>query len=264
MDRRTIAIVEDALKEFEGKVALITGGGNGIGLATARLFAERGARVAIADVNREAGEQAAELLRQSGAEVMFVYGDVSDKAVVEQMVAETVATLGGLDYAANNAGITHPKDAEWDDDAFQRTLDINLSGVMHCLKAELRHMLAAGKGSIVNTASIGGLIASVVPSLPAYTASKHGVIGLTKVAALRHARDGIRVNAVLPGVTFTNMVKDVMELGEEERKVLENMAPMGRVARPEEIAEAIIWLCSDKASFVTGHSLVVDCGAIAQ
>ncbi|WP_256869434.1 SDR family NAD(P)-dependent oxidoreductase [Sphingobium lactosutens] len=252
------------MKEFEGKVALITGGGNGIGLATARLFAERGARVAIADVNREAGEQAAELLRQSGAEVMFVYGDVSDKAVVEQMVAETVAKLGGLDYAANNAGITHPKDAEWDDDAFQRTLDINLSGVMHCLKAELRHMLAAGKGSIVNTASIGGLIASVVPSLPAYTASKHGVIGLTKVAALRHARDGIRVNAVLPGVTFTNMVKDVMELGEEERKVLENMAPMGRVARPEEIAEAIIWLCSDKASFVTGHSLVVDGGAIAQ
>lgn len=252
------------MKEFGGKVALVTGGGNGIGLATARLFAERGARVAIADVNREAGEQAAELLRRSGAEVIFVYGDVSDKAVVEQMIGDTIARLGGLDHAVNNAAIVHPQDGEWDDDAFQRTLDINLSGVMHCLRAELRHMAATGKGSIVNTASIAGLIASVVPSQPGYTASKHGVIGLTKVAALKHARAGIRVNAVLPGVTLTNMVKDVMEMGEDERRVLENMAPMGRIAQPEEIAEAIIWLCSDKASFVTGHSLVVDGGALAQ
>lgn len=250
--------------EFHGKVALVTGAGNGIGRAAAVLFAQRGARVAVADLAGDAVHGVCEEIVQAGGEAIAITLDVSDAEAVRDMVDRTVAAWGKLDCAFNNAGITHPLDAEWDLDAFARTLEINLHGVMFCMKAELRHMTAAGAGAIVNTASVAGLIASTTPSLPGYTASKHAIIGITKAAALKHARDGIRVNAVLPGVTMTNIVKEVMEMGPAVRATLEAFAPMGRMARPEEIAEAALWLCSDRASFVTAHSLVVDGGFLAQ
>ncbi|HUD94576.1 SDR family oxidoreductase, partial [Sphingobium sp.] len=212
----------------------------------------------------EAGEVALAELRHFGNDMMFLRGDISEPADVHRMVDAAAARMGLLDYAFNNAGICHPLDGAWDGDAFDRTFAINVRGMMECIKAQLRHMLPKGKGAIVNTASVAGLVASVHPSQPAYTASKHAVIGLTKSVALRHARDGIRVNAVLPGVTMTNMVRDVMQQGPEVRATLENLAPMGRMARPEEVGEAVLWLCSDRASFVTAHALAVDGGALAQ
>ena len=250
--------------EFQGKIALVTGAGNGIGRAAALLFARRGAKVAVADLESDAVTAVRDEITQAGGEAIAFTLDVSDADGVREMVDGTVATWGRLDCALNNAGITHPLDAEWDLEGFRRTIEVNLNSIMFCMKEELRHMKASGSGAIVNTASVAGLIASATPSLPGYTASKHAIIGLTQAAALKHARDGIRVNAILPGVTMTNIVKNVMELGPEVRATLENMAPMGRMARPEEIAEAALWLCSDRASFVTAHSLVVDGGFLAQ
>jgi NAD(P)-dependent dehydrogenase (short-subunit alcohol dehydrogenase family) len=249
---------------FENKVVLITGAGSGIGRAAARLFAHHGARVALSDIGLPSVEETAAMIADEGGDAIAIACDVADRAAVEAMVTRTVDHYGGLHSAFNNAGITHPKDHEWDDEAFQRTLDVNVSGIRHCIKAEVPHMLKAGGGTIVNTASITAIVTSMNPSLPGYCASKHAVVGLTKVAALTYARQGIRVNAVLPGVTMTKMVADVMELGPEVKAMMENSTPMGRLAQPEEIAEAAIWLASDKSSFVTGHSLVADGGFIVQ
>lgn len=250
--------------EFSGKAAFITGGGNGIGRATALLLAERGARVCVADYDADAAAATAEAIRDAGGEAVSIGGDVADKAAVQAMVDLTLETFGALDCAFNNAGITHPDDQHWDDAAFQRTMDVNLTGVFYCMKAELEHMVAAGRGSIVNTASLAALIAVAEPNQPAYTASKHAVVGLTKSAAIRHARQGIRVNAVLPGVTMTNMIRQVMAQSVEAKATLENLSPMGRVAEPREIAEAALFLASDRASYITGHSLVVDGGIFIQ
>lgn len=249
---------------FENKVVLITGAGSGIGRAAARLFAHHGARVALSDIGLPSVEETAAMIADEGGDAIAIACDVADRAAVEAMVTRTVDHYGGLHSAFNNAGITHPKDHEWDDEAFQRTLDVNVSGIRHCIKAEVPHMLKAGGGTIVNTASITAIVTSMNPSLPGYCASKHAVVGLTKVAALTYARQGIRVNAVLPGVTMTQMVADVMALGPEVKAMMENSTPMGRLAQPEEIAEAAIWLASDKSSFVTGHSLVADGGFIVQ
>lgn len=252
------------MRDFGGKTALVTGAGNGIGRAAALLFAERGAQVMVADLDRVAAEAVTLEIRNAGGEAISFQLDVSDRPAVREMVQLTVATWGKLDCAFNNAGITHAADAEWDIAAFQRTTEINLYGVMYCLDEELQQMSKQVSGTIVNTASVAGLIASATPSLPAYTATKHAVVGLTKAAALKHARGGIRVNAVLPGVTVTNIVKNVMEMSDEVRHTMENFAPMGRMAQPREIAEAALWLCSDRSSYVTGHSLVVDGGFLAQ
>lgn len=250
--------------EFKGKAAFVSGGGNGIGRAAALLLAERGARVCVADYDAAAAAATADAIRAAGGEAVSTGGDVSDKAAATAMVDLTVSSFGSIDCALNNAGITHPRDNDWEDEAFLRSLDVNLTGMFYCMKAELAHMEKAGRGAIVNTASIAAMIASVTPNLPGYASSKHGVMGLTKVAALRYARMGIRVNAVLPGVTRTNMVRDVMELGPEARATLENFSPMGRLADPGEIAEAALFLASDRASFITGHGLVADGGVTAQ
>jgi len=248
---------------FEGKVALVTGGGDGIGRASAVLFARRGARVVVTDINAKAGEETVGIIRSSGGESTFVSGDVSDAGAVQTCVKEAVQRYGRLDCALNNAGIILQQDGNWDEDVFDRIVRVNLRGVMLCMKYEIPELLKIGGGAIVNTASINGFVASATVPMPAYTASKHAVIGITKSAALQHARHNIRVNAICPGVTMTNMVKDVWEYSEEARRTLTNFAPMGRMAQPEEMAEAAIWLCSDKASFVTGHALVIDGGFLA-
>jgi NAD(P)-dependent dehydrogenase (short-subunit alcohol dehydrogenase family) len=248
---------------FEGKVILVTGGGDGIGRAAALLFARRGGTVVALDINREMAEATAQLVRAEGGQALGIGADVTDKVAVQAVVRETVNRYGHLNCAFNNAGVTHPQDSAWDDDAFDKTMSVNLYGIRNCLKYELPELLAAGGGAIVNTSSINGLIASASVPLPAYTASKHAVIGLTKTAALQYARQNIRVNALCPGVTMTAMVSGVMEYSAEARKTLENFAPMGRIARAEEMAEAAVWLCSDKASFVTGHALVADGGFVA-
>ena len=248
---------------FAGKVALVTGGADGIGRASALLFARRGARVMVGDRNREGGEETVAMIHAEGGEARFHHGDVGDPALGPALVAATVTAFGRLDCAFNNAGISHPDDVEWDDDAFDQTIRVNLNGVNHCMKAEIAEMLKVGGGTITNTASIMSFMASAEVPLPAYTASKHAVVGLTKAAALKYARQNIRVNALCPGVTLTGMIRTVMEYSPETRATLEALAPLGRMAMPEEMAEAAIWLCSDKSSFVTGHALVVDGGTLA-
>jgi NAD(P)-dependent dehydrogenase (short-subunit alcohol dehydrogenase family) len=248
---------------FADKVALVTGGAEGIGRASARLFAQRGAKVVIADIDRRGGNDTADLIRSSDGDAIFVECDVTDPTSVQALICQTVEKYGRLDCAVNNAGITHAGDANWDLDIFERILKVNLFGVTNCLKFELPEILKAGGGAVVNTSSVNGFIATGAIPMPAYVSSKHAVIGLTKVAALQYAKDNVRVNAVCPGVTVTNMVKAVMDYSPESRKTLENFAPMARMARPEEIAECITWLCSDKASFITGHALVIDGGALA-
>ncbi len=248
----------------DGKIALVTGGGSGIGRATALVFAREGAKVVVTDVVVEGGEETVRLIKAAGGEALFVKADMAKAAEVEVMVNEAVATYGRLDCAHNNAGIegamgttTDYTEQDWD-----RVIRINLTGVWLCMKYEISQMLKQGGGAIVNTASGAGLVG--VPRMPAYVASKHGVVGLTKTAALEYAKSGIRVNAVCPGVIQTPMVERVTgrRPGMVERMVAAE--PIGRMGRPEEIAEAVVWLCSDAASFVTGLPMAVDGGAVAQ
>ena len=245
-------------KIFQEKVVIVTGGSFGIGKATAIAFAQRGAKVVIADV-AEGGEALA-ALKQAGAEATYIHCDVSDEASIKAMIDKTIALYGRLDYAFNNAGIegasapTH----ECTSQNWNKTIDTNLKGVWLCMKYEIPHMLKQGKGAIVNNASIAGLVG--FPNIPAYVASKHGVIGLTKNAALEYAKMGIRVNVVCPGVIKTPMVDRFTGKNKEVEKQFETMEPIGRLGEPEEVADAVIWLCSDSSSFVTGHSLAVDGG----
>jgi NAD(P)-dependent dehydrogenase (short-subunit alcohol dehydrogenase family) len=248
---------------FENKVVLVTGGADGIGRAAALIFAARGAKVVIADLNEVKGHAVTREIQNSGGHAAFSLTNVTDRQAVENMVQLALDKFGRLDCAMNNAGITHSRDGEWEDEAFDLTIAVNLKGMMNCIRAEMPAMLRNGGGAIVNTSSTAGLVASATLSLPGYISSKHGVIGLTRTSAMRHVRQNIRVNAVCPGVTDTEMVREVKELGEEVCVALDNYAPMGRMARAEEVAEAAVWLCSDKASFVTGHALVVDGGHVA-
>lgn len=250
---------------FNGKVALVTGGSFGIGQATAVAFAARGAKVVIADWIEDPEQQTIKLIKAANpaAEVLFVRCDVSDKNAVRAMVEKTVAAFGRLDFAFNNAGIegamasTH----ECTEDNWDKTIGINLKGVWLCMKYQIPEMLKQGKGAIVNCASVAGLIG--FPGLPAYVASKHAVVGLTKTTALENAKLGIRVNAVCPGVIHTPMIDRVTGKDKEVEKQYTNMEPVGRMGDPAEVAEAVIWLCSDAASFVTGHAMPVDGGWIA-
>ena len=252
-----------AMSEFEGCVSIVTGGGDGIGRAAARLFAERGARVAIFEVNAETGEESAHEIVQSGGEAIVVATDVASSEQVAAAVDQTVKHFGRLDYAYNNAGISGPPHpiAEMPEEQWRRALDVMLTGVYLCMKYQIPHMLGSG-GAIVNCASGAGLIG--FPGQAAYVASKHGVIGLTKTAALEYSSQGIRINAICPGTARTQMVQEVVEESPELQAELLRLHPIGRIAEPAEIAEAALWLCTPRSSFVTGTALVVDGGYVAQ
>ncbi len=250
---------------LEGKSALITGGGGGIGRATALIFAREGARIAVADANLDAAKETVAQVNAIGGQAMSLTGDVTDSAAVAAMIKSVVSAHGRIDCAFNNAGIAGyqvdaagKKTHEWSDEAFDRMIAVNLLGVWLCMKHEIPQMLAQGGGVIVNTGSIAGLIG--LPTSSAYVAAKHGVLGLTKTAALEYATDNIRVNAVCPGYIETRMTEDTMRRRGAE---LMTKVPFGRMGRPEEIGEMVLWFCSDRASYVSGACYNVDGGYMA-
>jgi len=248
---------------FEGQVALVTGASSGMGLATARAFAEQGASVALADINEDALRAATDELTAAGHQVLAVVCDVADEAQVAALVERTVASFGRLDMAFNNAGIMIPPSDAADEsaDSFDRVNAINLRGVWACLKHELRQMREQGRGAIVNCSSLGGLVG--LPGRASYHATKHGVLGLTKSAALEYAPRGVRINAVCPGTIDTPMVADMLAKGELEVAEAVRNQPIGRLGTADEIAAAVLWLCSAGASFVVGVALPVDGGYTA-
>ncbi len=247
---------------FKNKVALVTGGSFGIGRATAIAFAKKGARVVIADWIED--NETLNYIKDSGGEAIFIKCDVSKTADVKTMVDKTISTFGRVDYAFNNAGIEGAMAPAQDctEDNWDKTIGINLKGTWLCMKYEIPEMLKQGKGVIVNCASVAGLVG--FPGLPAYVASKHGMIGLTKTSALECAKLGIRVNAVCPGAIKTPMIDRITGNKKEVEEQFAGMEPIGRLGQPEEVANAVIWLCSDEASFVTGHAMAVDGGWVAQ
>ncbi len=249
---------------LDGKIALITGAGSGIGRATARIFAREGARLVLADVVEAGGNETLRMIKEAGADGIFVKCDVANEADVEATVARAVAHYGRLDCAFNNAGIggagrlTH----EYSLEEWNRVIAINLTGVWLCMRAEITQMLKQKSGAIVNTSSIMGLTGAI--RVPAYTAAKHGVAGLTKAAALEYARHGLRINAVCPAPIYTPMLMGAFEKRPDMEERYARAEPMKRIGQPDEIGEAVAWLCSDRASYVTGLPMPVDGGYMAQ
>lgn len=245
---------------FDDKVAIVTGASGGIGRASALAFAASGASVVVSDLQDDKGQETVALIKEQGGKAVFQHCDVADEGQVKDLVEAALKEFGRLDFAHNNAGVNRPDSNQWDSKDWALSINVNLTSVMYCMREEIAAMLQSGGGAIVNTSSVNGLIGN--PSQPGYTASKHGVVGLTRSAALRYAKEGVRVNAVCPGVVDTPMVEAVAKVP-QYREAIEKMTPMGRMATPEEIASGVLWLCSDQSSFVTGHPLVIDGGATA-
>ncbi len=251
--------------EFEGKVAIVTGAGSGIGRATAFAFAERGAKVVVADVDPKSGKATVDRIKESGGEAIFISADVSKSNEVQALINKTIDNYGRLDYALNNAGVNRGigvPTADYMEEDWDIVQSVNLKGVWLCMKYEIQQMLKqGGRGSIVNTASISGL--SAHPADPAYVSSKFGCVGLTKTAALEYAKTGIRINCVCPGPVRTALFDRVEAAIPGASEGAKNKNPMGRVGEPEEVAAAVMWLCSDVASFVTALAMSVDGGEAA-
>lgn len=245
---------------FKNKVALITGGGSGIGQATAVAFAREGAKVVVAARRVREGQETVEMVKTVGGEASFIQTDVTKTGDVKAMIEHCIATYGGIDFAFNNAGIEgspHASTADYEEHIWDQVIDINLKGVWLCMKYQIPRLLARGGGVITNMSSIAGLEGSNFGV--AYVASKHGVIGATKVAAREYARQGIRINAVCPAVIKTPMADRAFSQDEEEQG---SWHPMGRVGTPDEVASAVLWLSSEGAGFVTGHALAIDGGIL--
>lgn len=250
---------------FKDKVAVITGAGSGIGRACALAFAAEGAQVVVADIAVADGEETVGLIRAVGGEAMFIPCNVTKSADVQELMAATVRSYGRLDYACNNAGIGGPPmtSSEYREEDWRAVIDVNLTGAWLCMKYELEIMQKQGNGIIINMASILGKVGFA--TAPAYVAAKHGLIGLTQTAALEYATQNIRVNAVCPGFIYTPLLEKAgMQTGSEMHTLISNLHPMKRMGTSEEVAGAVIWLCADAASFVTGHALMVDGGYTAQ
>jgi NAD(P)-dependent dehydrogenase (short-subunit alcohol dehydrogenase family) len=248
---------------LRSKIALVTGGSSGIGRATALAFAKAGANVVVAARRIPDGEVTVDLVRQAGGEAQFVQADVSVREDVERLVDFCVQSCGGLDFACNNAGIEgtpYVPAAQYEEDVWDRVMAVNLKGVWLCMKSQIPEMLKRGGGAIVNMSSVAGLKGGRIGV--AYYASKHGVIGLTKAAALEYATEGIRINAVCPAVIKTEMAERSFFHDKELTESVLARHPVGRFGTPEEVASAVVWLCSDSASFVTGHALPVDGGLL--
>ena len=251
-----------ATYEFNGKVALVTGGGSGIGEACAQTFATNGARVVVADLDTTNGQRVANEARQNGSEAAFVEADTSDPQAVEAMVAKAVEQFGRLDFAVNNAGIGGEQalTGDYSPDGWQKVINVNLNGVFYCMRYEIPQMLKNGGGVIVNMASILGAVGFA--SSPAYVAAKHGVVGLTKTAAIEYSKQGVRVNAVGPGFIKTPLL--TRSLDDAVMQQIAGLHPIGRMGEPQEVANLVAFLCSDDASFMTGGYYVVDGAYTAQ
>jgi len=253
------------MPDLTGRTAIVTGGGSGIGRASAMAFAGAGANVVVADIDAEAAGETAGKIEADGGAASFVRADVTSATDVGAMVAHALDTYGRLDCAHNNAGVLGASSAlvDYPDDDWERVLKVNLTSVYLCLKEEVKAFLAAGVGgAVVNTASFSVVAAALIAK--AYVATKHGVVGLTKSAAVEYGRKGIRVNAVCPGTVRTDMMVERISVNPKMEKALADVSPMRRIAEPTEVADAVVWLCSDDASFVNGHSLAVDGGAVIQ
>lgn len=251
-------------KTFEGSVVLITGASAGIGRSTAVEFGRLGAKVVVSDVDDAGGEETLAMVREAGGEGIYVHADVSSLEQVDALFDQIVKHYDRLDFACNNAGIEgeQAKTGDCSLENWRRTLGVNLDGVFYCMRKELELMLPRGKGSIINMSSVAGL--SGFPNLPAYVASKHAVVGLTKAAALEYAQTGVRINAICPGVIDTPMVERTTGGDPDVEQQYVAMEPVGRMGEPEEIADAVVWLCSERSSFVTGTAIPIDGGFTAR
>jgi NAD(P)-dependent dehydrogenase (short-subunit alcohol dehydrogenase family) len=250
-------------ESFAGKTVLVTGGAGGIGRATALAFGRAGANVVVSDITVAGGEETVRMIVQAGGAAIFVKTDVTRAADVQALVAQTIATYGRLDCAFNNAGIEEESKplADCEEAMFDRIMNVNVKGAWLCMKYEIEQMLKQGGGVIVNTASVAGLVGA--PLQPVYAGSKHAVVGMTKTAAAEYGRAGIRVNSVCPGIIRTEMLDRALEREPKREKGINKAHPIGRLGEAEDIAGAVLWLCSDSASFVTGHQLAVDGGLTA-
>ncbi|OGT60383.1 MAG: short chain dehydrogenase [Gammaproteobacteria bacterium RIFCSPHIGHO2_12_FULL_63_22] len=247
-----------AAKQFVGKTVLVTGAASGIGRGAALAFGSQGANVVLADIAQEAGEAVAAQIRAEGGQAIFQRADVANAHDVEALVATAVREFGRLDCAFNNAGIEEEYErlADSDEALFDRMMGINVKGVWLCMKHELRQMLAQGGGTIVNTASVAGLMGA--PKHAIYAASKHAVVGLTKSAAAEYGKKNIRINSVCPGVIRTPMLERALERDPKWEASLIGLHPIGRLGEVDDVVNAVLWLCSDASGFVTGHQLAVD------